>query len=199
MTRTPLDSFEAKYREAGDPWDYATSPYELAKYARTVAALDGRHFGRGLELAASIGVLTERLQPSCDVLVALEPARTAAAQLRERVPGVEVVEAALPEGLPDGPFDLIVASECLYYLSPDLLAQTLDGLEARLPAGATLLAVHWTGRSADHVLTGEAVHEALHARPALEHELGDTQPGYVLDRFHRRPVPVARRRRRHRG
>lgn len=184
--RTPLESFEAKYRADPDPWHFDTSPYERERHARTVAVLRGERFRRALELGAAAGALTERLAPLCDTLVALEPAPTAAAALCARVPDAEVVQGAIPEDLPDGPFELIVASEVLYYLTPELLADTLDALEARLPSGSTLLAVHWTGRSVDHVLTGEAVHEALRARPQLEHVCGETRPGYLLDRFRRR-------------
>lgn len=184
--RTPLDSFEAKYRADADPWDFDTSPYERERHARTVAALGGERFVRALELGASSGALTAGLAPLCDALVALEPAPTAAAALRKRVPSVQVVQGAVPEDVPDGPFDLIVASEVLYYLSPELLDATLTALEDRLPSGATLLAVHWTGRSPDHVLTGEAVHDVLRARPGLERVHGDERPGYLLDRFRRR-------------
>lgn len=182
MTRTPLAAFEAKYREVADPWDFATSPYEQGRYDATLAALGGRRFGRALELGASIGVLTRRLVPLCDVLVAVEPAPTAAARLRA-IDGVEVVEGAIPEDLPAGPFDLVVASEVLYYLDDALLDAALDGIEGALAPGGTLLAVHWTGRSPDHVQTGEAVHARLRERAALGHEHHETHDGFVLDRF----------------
>ncbi len=188
MSRTPLDSFEAKYRADADPWDFATSPYEQGRYDTTIAALGTDHFGRGLELGAAQGVLTERLCALCDELVALEPAPTAVARLRERVRDahVAVVQGALPEDLPAGPFDLVVASEVLYYLPDAELDAAITGIETALRPGGLLLAVHWTGRSADHVQTGEAVHAALRARASLEHLGGAEHPGFLLDRFRRR-------------
>ena len=38
---------------------------------------------------------------------------------------------------------------------------------ASLEAGGDLVAVHWRGPSADHVLGGDEVHEILGADPAL--------------------------------
>jgi len=53
--RTAPASFEARYRETPDPWGFADAPYERAKYARTIAALGGRRFGRALELGCANG------------------------------------------------------------------------------------------------------------------------------------------------
>ena len=44
------------------------------------------------------------------------------------VPGVELLLGTIPAAIPDGPFDLVVASEILYYLTAEELAATLDRL-----------------------------------------------------------------------
>ena len=90
-----------------------------------MAALEGRRFSRGLEVGCSIGVLTERLAGSCDELVAVDVVR-ARGRHRPRAAGgaraVEVERCSLPEEAPDGPFDLIVCSEVLYYFDAELLS-----------------------------------------------------------------------------
>ena len=182
--RTAPASFEARYREAPDPWGFAHDPYERAKYARTVAALGPSRFVRGLELGCANGELTALLAPVCDALVAVDAAPTAVARARARLagePGVEVRLAVLPEQLPAGPWDLVVASEVLYYLGAELLDATVAHLVADLRPGGLLLAVHWTGTAPSHPQSADAVHERLLADPALRGVVAERHEGYRLD------------------
>src|ERR1700744_4973631 len=57
--------FDLLYAQRSDPWDFATSPYEAAKYAATLAALPKPRYKNALELGCSIGVLTQQLAPRC--------------------------------------------------------------------------------------------------------------------------------------
>ena len=183
-----MEEFEAQYRASADPWDYEGSEYEQAKYDRTIAALGDRTYPFGLELGASIGVLTERLARRCGRLITLDPAPTAVERARRRVAAIGNVDVRLgsaPEDLPEWRFDLIVCSEVLYYFSRDELAPLLDALEARMPRAGTLLHVSWRGRGT-HQLTGDEVRDELVARAALVRVHHETHDGYVLDRFERR-------------
>jgi len=187
--RTAPASFEARYREAADPWGFADDPYERAKYARTVAALGARRFARGLELGCANGELTALLAPACDELVALDGAPTALERAARRLAGVDGVTlryGLVPEDLPAGPWDLVVASEVLYYLGAGLLDTTVERLVAGLEPGGVLLAVHWTGEAASHPLSADAVHARLLAEPALRPVLAERHPGYRLDLLERR-------------
>lgn len=180
--RTPPASFETRYRAEPDPWGFATDPYEREKYERTIAALGGRRFSGALELGCANGELTALLAPRCERLLAVDAAPSAVARAREReLPGVEVRVATLPEELPRGAWELVVASEILYYLGDELLAQTLDGLLADLRPGGLLLAVHWTGEAASHPLSADRVHERLLAEPVLRSVTSERHPGYRLD------------------
>lgn len=186
--RNPASEFEAQYRAAEDPWGLATSPYEQAKYDATIAALGDRTYPFGLELGASIGVLTQRLAPRCGRLITLEPAPTAVERARRRLepaPNVDVRLGSAPEDLPDWTFDLVVCSEVLYYFSRDALAGLLDALEARMPRAGTLLAVSWRGRGT-HQLTGDEVHAQLRRRAGLVRVHAEVHREYLLDRFERR-------------
>ena len=189
MTSVPAAHFERLYREHPDPWGFTSSAYEHAKYERTLAALGGRVFGRTLELGCSIGVLTRRLAGHCAELVACDAAPTAVLLARERTadqPHVAVVAATLPDELPPGPWELVVASEVLYYLDAPALERTLDAVEAALVPGGTLLAVHWTRPTRTHPLQGDAVHDTLVGRPALQRTRAECHADYRLDRFTRR-------------
>lgn len=184
--RLERDYFEELYAADGDPWRFATSAYEQGKYARTVAALEGRRYARGLEVGCSIGVLTERLAEVCDELVAVDVSERAVATARQRLQaceGVEVELRSLPEETPDGTFDLIVCSEVLYYFDAELLSAVLDVLVARLEPGGTLLAVHWRPATQTYPLQGEEVHRLLRARTGLEAGRSERTRQYLLDRF----------------
>ena len=189
MTRLEPATFEALYRADPDPWSFATSPYEAAKYERTLAALGDRHFARTLELGCSIGVLSAGLAARSEELVAIDAAPTAVAAARQRLAGiahVDVREATIPEQLPRARWDLVVASEVLYYFTAPLLDESLDVIEADLRPGGVLLAVHWTPPTETYPLSGDAVHELLLSRPALTHDHGERHERYRLDRFVRR-------------
>ncbi len=176
--------FDDLYRHDPDPWDFATSHYESEKYADSLAALGERSFERALEVGCSIGVLTERLAPRCGELVAVDLSPAAVAAARERTAecaGVRVERASLPEDMPEGPFDLIVCSEVLYYWDAELLEHGLDVLVAGLVPGGLLLAVHWTERTSEYPLQGRDVHRALAARPDLRAVHGHDRPHYRLD------------------
>ena len=80
---------------------------------------------------------------SCDRNRPSEAALTRASERLRAHTHVELVSAAVPDGLPDGPFDLVVCSEVLYYLSADALLETLRGIEQRLAVAGALVAVHF--------------------------------------------------------
>ncbi|MCW2954841.1 MAG: Methyltransferase type 12 [Conexibacter sp.] len=197
MSAIPVDPshvdpahFEAKYRRAADPWDYESSVYEQEKYARTLAAIGPGPFPRALELGCSVGVFTALLAPRCTHLLAVDGAPTALARARARLatPGrtnVAFELRTLPHELPDGRFDLIVASELLYYWTADLLAATLPRIEHALARGGRLVAVHWRGRLSDGRLDGDGVHTLLHERMTLDHGAEHVTAAYRLDAFDR--------------
>jgi hypothetical protein len=54
-TSLPREYFERLYANGADPWDFATSSYEQAKYGATLAALPAPRIGATLEMAARSG------------------------------------------------------------------------------------------------------------------------------------------------
>lgn len=185
-----LDDFEALWRRDADPWGFASSAYEAAKYDRTLRACGAGPFDRALELASANGVFTALLAPRCRRLETLEAAPTAVALARERLAAVGhadvVVRAGLvPDDLPDAPgaFDLVIASEVLYYLDRPVLDRAVDDLVRLLAPGGRLVAVHWTPDAPDHALPGHVPHDVLRARPDLRRVDADEQPTYLLDAF----------------
>lgn len=184
--RLDREYFEGLYESSSDPWNFETSDYEREKYRRTLEALGGRHFRRGLEVGASIGVFTEMLAGLCDSLLAVDVSEKAVAAARARLAGrhhVTVERKTLPEEMPEGPFDVIVASEVLYYFPREEMLAMLDGLEKILAPGGALLAVHWRRETRTYPLQGDEVHALLYAHTTLTPAASLTEPDYRLDLF----------------
>jgi cyclopropane fatty-acyl-phospholipid synthase-like methyltransferase len=188
-----VEYFERLYAAEDDPWDFRTSAYEHRKYAATVAAVaDLAPIGRALEVGCSIGELTAHLAPLCCEVVAVDCSPTAAARARERLaesPHVRVEVRCVPDSIPEGPFDLIVCSEVLYYWDAPLLRATLGRLRSLLAPGGALLAVHWRGPVRHYPLDGEEVHRLLSGESdGLVHSRSERHPRFLLDRFDRVPA-----------
>ena len=180
--------FEAKYADTEDPWSFASSPYELDRYAAILESLSGRRYHRGFEPGCSVGVLTEQLAAICEHLEAIDISSIAADRAKTRCKHcdhVNIHQGALPEDIPEGTFDLIVLSEVGYYFEPKILAKLADSLVSRLAPEGVLLAAHWRGNSDDHKLTAEDVHYALHLTRGLKSTFSARHPGFLLDRWAR--------------
>lgn len=175
--------FEARYRREADPWRYRSSPYERAKYRATLEACGRGPFATALELGGSIGEFSALLAPRCRRLTTIDVSPTAAARARVRVTGlpVDVLLGAIPHELPHGAFELVVASEVLYYLTAGELAATLAALRQRMRSGARLVAVHWAADGPERPLSARVVHAALRAQPWLESRVARDADAYLLD------------------
>ncbi|MGI4855221.1 MAG: SAM-dependent methyltransferase [Janthinobacterium lividum] len=185
--------FEGMFRTSADPWNFAADDYEQARYDVILRALAGRRYRHAFEPGCSVGALTAKLATLCDQVDATDFSPSAAEQARLRcqsLPGVTVRCAAFTSREPVEGFDLVVLSELGYYFSAaqwqDVLQHVVDGMQP----GAILLASHWLGKSPDHLLSGDEVHDLMqHAH--LYHEHGERNPdatrgGFRLDRWSKR-------------
>jgi cyclopropane fatty-acyl-phospholipid synthase-like methyltransferase len=184
----PAD-FEALYRQDPDPWGYETSGYERAKYDATLEACGPGPFAHALELGSSIGVLSARLADRCRRLTTVDGSPTAVQAARRRLdgrPAVDSVLGELPDAIPDGPFDLVLASEILYYLAPEALQGTLDRVRDTTAAAARLVAVHWRPEGPERPFAATDVHDRLRSQTWLDPVGSTTTDDYLLDVLVRR-------------
>lgn len=181
--------FEQLYAAKPDPWAYATSPYEAAKYTATLAALPRARYANALDVGCSIGVLTARLAGRCDDLLAIDPATAALAEARRRnadAPHVRFAPLFVPAEWPDGRFDLIVLSEVLDYLGEADLAALAGRLTDSLEAGGDLVLVHWVGKKGPVSNGEESVDRLARALgTAVEARQAERNADYRLDVFSR--------------
>lgn len=184
--RLDREYFENLYAESPDPWGFETSEYERRKYERTLGVLTHRRYRRALEVGCSIGVFTEMLAPLCDELLGVDVSEKAIAAAKERLesfPQVRIELRRLPEETPEGPFDLVVASEVMYYWPEDVMLGALSRFEEVLAPGGALLAVHWRKETQTYPLQGDEVHELLLEHTHLANTANITEPEYRLDLF----------------
>ena len=141
------ETFDALYRDNGDPWNVTTSDYERRKFALTLAALPSeRQFRSILDIGCSFGTLTHQLARAGDTVTAIDVSQEAIGKAREHGTGeVAFLCGEIPDDWPAGRYDLIVMSEILYFLSQDELIQTADKAMRDLSSRGLCLLVNWTG------------------------------------------------------
>ena len=181
MTGTPASYFEELWADSDDPWEHASRFYEARKYDLTVSALLRPRYRRAFEPACGVGLLTERLAGRVDRLEARDKFPRAVTETRRRVHdlshvGVEVGD--LLAATPEGPFDLVVISEVLYYFEADQVRVIGDHIGRIAEVAATMVTVHYRRPVAEHALSGDEVHEIVADWPGW-----DRRGGYVDDDF----------------
>jgi predicted TPR repeat methyltransferase len=182
--------FAALYDANPDPWNFTSSAYENQKYQVTMAALEGRRFTRAFEIGCSIGVITRRLAPSCEALLAVDIVDSALAAAQARCADMSHVRfgnVRLPDQWPAGQtFDLILISEMLYFLAPpDITRLAHLAADSLLPGGIVLL-VNYT-EQIDEPSTGDQAAEIFIAatRTSLAPTLQDRHEKFRIDRLQR--------------
>jgi SAM-dependent methyltransferase len=128
----------------GDPWDIEGSELTQRTHARLMTLLEGRRYGRVLEIGCGAGTFTRRLATISDSVLALDVSSAAierALALKAAPAVVEFRVANVMEYDPraEGPWDLVVMAEMIYlvgwlypffdiaWLASELFAATADG------------------------------------------------------------------------
>jgi SAM-dependent methyltransferase len=186
--RLDREYFENLYEQSSDPWGFETSPYERRKYECTLDVLQDRQRGyrNALEVGCSIGIFTAMLAPLCNKLLAVDVSEKAVAAACKRLasfPHVRVERRRLPEETPEESFDLVVASEVLYYWPKAVMLAALRRFEEVLAPGGVLLAVHWRKETKTYPLQGDEVHDLLLENTHLANTTTIVEPEYRLDLF----------------
>jgi SAM-dependent methyltransferase len=190
---TPASYFEGMYAASPDPWSFASRWYEERKRAHAMAALPRPRYRRGFEPGCATGLLTEQLAQRSDALLAADAVDAAVRTAADRMAGddhVRVERLRVPQQWPAGRFDLIVLSELAYYFDDGTLDLLLDRVAGSLEAGGTLLAVHWRYPVAEHVRSGDAVHDVLAARIEWQRTVRHEEDDFLLEVYVRVPPPA---------
>ncbi len=112
------DLLDLNYYLRRDPWSYQTSELEQGKY-RDILSLLPNATDATLEVGCAEGVFTQMLSSKVNSLMAVDSSPIALDRARKALvghPSVEFQQLDISHGSPGSEFDLIVASEILYYL-----------------------------------------------------------------------------------
>jgi protein-L-isoaspartate O-methyltransferase len=135
------------YEQQEDPHNLQ-SPYETEKYAHCLRLLGGKTYRNALEVGAAEGIFTKLLAPHCASVLAIELVDIAVerAKLRlKNVTNVSFIQASLPGEMPDGSFDLIVASDILLLFPKDVLKIVIARFEEALEPDGILFCLNYLG------------------------------------------------------
>ncbi len=191
---TSREFFDQKYASSADPWKLASSPYELTRYATLMRALDGRRFHRAFEPGCSIGVFTSVLATVCSRVDALDISPKAVELAKTRCAkhqNITFHTGALPDAIPNGPFDLIVLSEVAYYFEVPQLRVLAARLVSELEPGGTFIAANWLGSSPEHRISGDSAHLVLREAEGLHLTHCERHDHFRLDMWTRLPKTKA--------
>ena len=105
----------------GDPWELERSEFEQAKYDREISLLGNGRYEQALEIGCGAGVFSDRLAALCDDVLAIDLSPTAISRARKTGIGggtVEFREVNIMDFDPEseGPWDLVIINETIYYL-----------------------------------------------------------------------------------
>lgn len=180
------DYFEGLFARQADPWGFATRWYEERKRSVVLSALPRRRYGSALELGCASGELSRALAGRCDTVRAVDASETALHRARDAGDAggrVRFERAELPREWPEGTYDLVVASELLYYLDAEARAGTIARMRESVAPDGAIVACHWRHGIAGAPASGDLVHrelgDLLDAVPLVRHVEDD----FVLEVF----------------
>lgn len=180
--------FDDVFASDDDPWSLASSTYEAAKYAASVAVIADRRYRAALEIGCAHGVLTRHVAPLCGTLLAIDISQRAVDLARRRCADLDTVtieRAAFPLQLPDHTpttgFDLVLLSEVAYYWDDGDIARAAAAIRTLAAPECRILLVHWTGTT-DYPQTGDdAVAKLQRHIGAITVERAERTAEYRLD------------------
>lgn len=213
--------FDELYNDNADPWQYQTRWYEERKRNTCLALLPQPHYERAIELGCGNGVLSELLAHRCQDLISIDGNHQAVKLAKERLavlPHARVIQGIVPDKLfslkelleqrkplsentsiNQPPFDLIVISEILYYLSSSDIDVVINWALHNLALNGTLLCCHWRYAIDGFAMTGESVHQRLHQtfindnenQHSFNHQSQMIDSDFLLDIWQRSSTSVA--------
>ncbi|HWL42413.1 MAG TPA: trifunctional glycosyltransferase/class I SAM-dependent methyltransferase/polysaccharide deacetylase [Ilumatobacter sp.] len=196
-----VEYWESVFASA-DPWGY-TSSYEQTKYAQTLELLGTERFERALEVACAEGHFTVQLAPLVGSLTATDISPTALERAAERCAAfgnityrqLDLRNDALPDQL-----DLLVCSECLYFLDDSAeLAAVAARFAAALAPGGRLLTAHarllvdepdGVGFGWNHAFGAKRIGEVFATEPGLSLVSEIVTDLYIIQLYERTASPL---------
>jgi SAM-dependent methyltransferase len=162
-----IQSFFEELWQRGDPWDLETSEFEQRRCARLLEILSARRYAKALEIGCAAGVFTRLLAQVADRLVALDVSPTAIERAKATWTGpvsaeFQVANIIEYDARREGPWELVVMSDTVYYLGwlyPFFdIAWLAMELFAATSVGGQLLLANCYGGVDDYLMRPALIH-----------------------------------------
>lgn len=145
--------FEYKYATHGDYFGYQNSPYERAKYERTLGLIRQWRTGRSsaLEIGCSVGIFTSMIAEEFDEILAVDIASEALALAKAQVGDrgrVGYLRSDLVSLAAGRRFDVIICAEVLMYIRASSGSAVCSVLDAHLGEDGLIVEVSQQDREA---------------------------------------------------
>jgi cyclopropane fatty-acyl-phospholipid synthase-like methyltransferase len=179
--------FNWRYRSP-DPYKVSASGYEREKMERVMATLGfEKRFASILEIGCGEGNMTARLASISGRTLATDISDMAVRRTRETTssfPNVETQRLDLLSDEPPGQFDLVVASEVLYYFGKDQLPAVLERITSCVKNRGSVALIHARALADDETgvelkkFGARTIHEMFIHDPRYSVIQDDIQPAY---------------------
>ena len=125
---TPRDALHQKARHffdtlwrRGDPWELETTEFEQRRYEQQLRLVADRDYALALEIGCGAGAFTQLLPKLAERIVALDVAPSAITRAREKTMSSAAIDFRVAnvmeyDPVREGPWDLVILSETIYYL-----------------------------------------------------------------------------------
>jgi cyclopropane fatty-acyl-phospholipid synthase-like methyltransferase len=137
--------FDDLFGSSDDPWQTRSRFTERAKRKAVLRLLGSGRLGSLLELGCGAGAMTVDLARRCHALSAVDGSREALHRAAGAVAGranVQLSHVRIPQEFPAGRYDVIVASEILYYLSVRDLRVAVEQIREALAPNGRFISVN---------------------------------------------------------
>ncbi len=114
-------SFFEELWKQGDPWDIESSEFERRRCDRLLELLSGRRYAKALDIGCAAGIFTRLLAQRADQVIAVDVSPTAIELAKATWNGPPTTEFRVANIIDcdtraEGPWDLVVMSDMVYFL-----------------------------------------------------------------------------------
>lgn len=141
-----VQKLEELFRQITDPWNFEKSVFEYKRYQILLEYIKNLNPKKVLELGCAEGVFTQKLSKICKDITAVEVSKTAIKRAKKRVVKVRFINSDFIKLTPKFEkefFDLVIASEVLYYLKENDICQFLRTLRTNFLLTSNFWTLAW--------------------------------------------------------
>ena len=191
------EAFDILYTQRPDPWGSILSFYQQQKYKTLLSFISSRRYSNAIDIGCGLGLFTRQLAGVADHVLGIDISETAireACRLSNGASSIRFQCNNLYDLRADEPFDLVIISDVLYYLSPfsdERIKAARSVIERFLtPKGILLLADHYFFGFDKNSKVTRRIHDSFLGTESLRLVKEKISPFYLTSVFESQPSPL---------